>query len=56
MPRGDRTGPDGQGPKTGRGGGNCGGSNKNVGKQRTNQGRGSGQGLKKGSGQGCRRR
>jgi len=53
MPRGDQTGPDGQGPKTGRGLGNCrpnslprelkrDGSGKGI---RANKGRGCGRGF-----------
>ena len=49
MPRGDRTGPQGQGPKTGRGMGKCGpkvgtASPQSQGGQGTGRGKGRGQG------------
>ena len=50
MPRGDKTGPEGQGPKTGRGKGSCNVPGNNTGRQGTGQGRGTDQG--RGSGQG----
>lgn len=48
MPRKDGTGPEGQGPKTGRGAGNCG---PNAGKDQAPD-RGTGQGRGRGTGQG----
>ena len=59
MPRGDRTGPDGQGPKTGRGQGKCGKGTRNPSqgnqggmKSGRGGGRGQGQGRGGGGGQG----
>ncbi len=57
MPRRDGTGPEGQGPKTGRGAGNCGPGSRNnqTGGQQTGQGRpGRGQGRGGGRGRGNR--
>ncbi len=53
MPRGDRTGPDGQGPRTGRGQGKCGKGTQNPsqGGQR-GMGSGRGGGSSRGQGQG----
>jgi hypothetical protein len=56
MPQGDRTGPQGQGPKTGRGQGKCnpkGGTPAPQGQDGMGAGRGQGKG--RGSGQGRRR-
>ena len=50
MPQGDRTGPQGQGPKTGRGMGKC--SPKGQTPAAQGQGRGSGKGAGRGQGQG----
>lgn len=59
MARGDGTGPQGTGPKTGRGQGTCGSSGKGRGAgqgegvgQRQGKGKGMGRGSRKGSGQG----
>lgn len=57
MPRGDRTGPRGQGPKTGKGLGKCnpkGGPITPQGQKGTGSGRGAGQGAGRGAGQGRR--
>jgi hypothetical protein len=45
MPRGDRTGPEGKGPKTGRGLGYCSGSNK-AGYENDAPRQGAGRGLR----------
>jgi hypothetical protein len=58
MPRGDRTGPQGQGPKTGRGLGKCstkGGSPAPLGQDGMGTGRGQGRGSGKGAGRGQRK-
>ena len=59
MPQGDRTGPQGQGPKTGRGMGKCGSKSGNPAPQDQDgmgtgrgQGRGSGKGAGRGQGKG----
>jgi hypothetical protein len=56
MPQGDRTGPKGQGPKTGRGQGKCGlkggtPAPQGQGGMGTGQGRGAGRGAGRGKGQ-----
>ena len=51
MPQGDRTGPQGQGPKTGRGQGKCGPKGATPATQ-GQSGRGRGQGSGKGAGRG----
>ena len=51
MPKGDRTGPKGQGPKTGRGQGACNPAGKTLGPQGQGK-RGSGKGAGKGRGAG----
>ena len=51
MPRGDATGPDGQGPKTGRGLGKCGKGTRNNPSQGSQGGMGSGRGGGRGQGQ-----
>ncbi|MBR9689591.1 MAG: DUF5320 domain-containing protein [Candidatus Altiarchaeota archaeon] len=51
MPRGDKTGPDGKGPKTGRGLGMCAGSAE-PGFKSSEQGRGMGRGFGMGRGRG----
>ena len=70
MPRGDKTGPNGQGSKTGRGAGYCSGNNEPGcttaggrggmrgpgGRRGSGGGRGMGRGLKQGRGQGLRQR
>ncbi|HEC21013.1 MAG TPA: hypothetical protein ENI70_00685 [Candidatus Peregrinibacteria bacterium] len=50
MPRFDRTGPQGQGPKTGRGTGPCAGSPRAQGRGGYGTGRGFGRGLRRGFG------
>ena len=45
MPRGDRTGPDGAGQRTGRGLGNCVDKNKETNNTSTGFGRGNGRGF-----------
>ena len=60
MPQGDRTGPEGQGPKTGRGQGKCGPKGGTPAKQGqgamgTGQGRGTGRGAGRAKGQGASR-
>jgi len=55
MPQQDRTGPQGQGPKTGRGMGKCGpkgGAPASPGQGGTGSGRGQGRGSGKGAGRG----
>jgi predicted Fe-Mo cluster-binding NifX family protein len=52
MPRGDGTGPKGQGPRSGMGGGGCRAGQKNRGSGGQGRGQGSGQGKGGGSGQG----
>ena len=55
MPRGDGTGPQGQGPQTGRGVGKCGPEGGTAASQRQGgkgKGRGSGQGAGRGQGKG----
>jgi hypothetical protein len=55
MPQGDRTGPQGQGPKTGRGQGKCGPKGATPAPQRqggTGRGQGSGRGAGRGQGRG----
>lgn len=37
MPRFDKTGPEGKGPRSGRGDGNCEGSGKNIGRNHRNE-------------------
>ena len=49
MPNGDRTGPEGKGPKTGRGLGYCAG-NKQAGRNSDAPRQGQGRGLRNGSG------
>jgi hypothetical protein len=51
MPQGDRTGPQGQGPKTGKGQGKC-GRNGGTSKPQRQGGRGRGQGSGRGAGRG----
>ena len=51
MPRGDKTGPSGKGPRTGRGMGPCGTTEKQLGNQREIGG-GQGGGNRQGLGQG----
>ena len=58
MPQGDRTGPEGQGPKTGRGQGKCGPKGGTPAPQRqggmgAGRGRGAGRGAGRGKGQGA---
>jgi len=53
MPQGDRTGPNGQGPMTGRGMGFCSGSN-TPGYMNSGSGRGMGRGFGRGRGFGFR--
>ena len=53
MPRGDGTGPEGKGPMTGRGLGNC--SNDNTAGNVPVGGRGLGRGLGRGAGRGAGR-
>jgi len=60
MPRGDGTGPQGQGPQTGRGTGKCGPESRTPAPQKqggmgTGQGRGAGRGAGRGKGQGTGR-
>lgn len=50
MPRRDRTGPEGQGPRTGRRMGLCSGSNESGTTDRPNIGRGKGRGRGRGRG------
>ena len=50
MPRGDKTGPEGQGPKTGRGLGPCNGENQKGSQFPKQLGRGRGRGLGRGLG------
>jgi predicted Fe-Mo cluster-binding NifX family protein len=52
MPGGNKTGPQGQGPRTGKGQGGC---NKGGGRGNSGQGRGGGQGQGQGQGKGGRR-
>ena len=52
MPQKDKSGPEGQGPKTGRGMGNCSGSNESGTPGRPKSGRGEGRG--RGCGRGMR--
>jgi len=55
MPQGDRTGPQGQGPMTGRGMGECGskgGNSAQQGQGGMRTGRGQGQGAGRGAGRG----
>ena len=59
MPRGDRTGPEGQGPKTGRGQGKCnpqGGILTPRGRGGMGSGRGTGRGAGQGTGRGTGQR
>jgi hypothetical protein len=55
MPAGDRKGPEGKGPRSGRGSGYCSGSDK-PGYQDAQPGRGLGKGTGSGSGRGRGRR
>jgi hypothetical protein len=60
MPQGDRTGPQGQGPKTGKGRGKCGPkggtpASQGQGGMGTGQGQGAGRGAGRGKGQGVGR-
>ncbi|MEA3429973.1 MAG: DUF5320 domain-containing protein [Nanoarchaeota archaeon] len=60
MPNGDKTGPQGEGPKTGRGLGLCSGSNEpgwkstepKLGRNQNSSGRGQGRGFGRGQGRG----
>ena len=62
MPGGDKTGPRGKGPKTGRGMGDCGTTekqledNRDLGRGRGGPGKGKGRGNGKGLGRGGRRK
>ncbi len=47
MPNRDGTGPEGKGPKTGRGQGRCGGVQTNANRPRDGRGRGQGRGLER---------
>ena len=56
MPRGDGTGPEGQGPMTGRGAGKCGGNTNSPQDSRRQPGRGTGRGQGRGQGRGLGQR
>lgn len=61
MPQGDRTGPEGKGPRTGRGLGRCSGSEEpgyksDKPRQGLRDGKGSGRGFRNGQGKGLGRR
>lgn len=56
MPRGDRTGPAGEGPMTGRGAGLCAGNKQQETAAPPRDGRGKGRGTGRGQGRGGRKR